>query len=77
VIFQYVNFDVNALLDRAYGKPAVKREQEIVDLPPVVIQLTSDQWRATNLSFGFTSLLDLQFVSSSTLQRYRSKSLRL
>ena len=31
----------NALLDRAYGKPAVKQEQEIVDLPPVVIQLTS------------------------------------
>ena len=31
----------NSLLDRAYGKPAVKQEQEIVDLPPVVIQLTS------------------------------------
>ena len=31
----------NALLDRAYGKPAVKEESEIVDLPPVVIQLTS------------------------------------
>lgn len=30
----------NALLDRAYGKPAVKQEQEIVDLPPMVIQLT-------------------------------------
>ena len=30
----------NALLDRAYGKPAVKEENEIVDLPPVVIQLT-------------------------------------
>ena len=30
----------NALLDRAYGKPAVKQKQEIVDLPPVVIQLT-------------------------------------
>jgi hypothetical protein len=30
----------NALLDRAYGKPAVKEEREIVDLPPVVIQLT-------------------------------------
>ena len=30
----------NALLDRACGKPAVKQEQEIVDLPPVVIQLT-------------------------------------
>ena len=30
----------NALLDRAYGKPAVKEETEIVDLPPVVIQLT-------------------------------------
>jgi hypothetical protein len=25
---------------RAYGKPAVKEEKEIVDLPPVVIQLT-------------------------------------
>ena len=32
----------NALLDRAYGKPAVKEEKEIVDLPPVVIQLTND-----------------------------------
>ena len=31
----------NALLDRAYGKPAVKEDKEIVDLPPVVIQLTS------------------------------------
>lgn len=31
----------NALLDRAYGKPAVKEQQEITDLPPVVIQLTS------------------------------------
>ena len=30
----------NALLDRAYGKPAVKEETEIADLPPVVIQLT-------------------------------------
>ena len=30
----------NALLDRAYGKPAVKEEKEVVDLPPVVIQLT-------------------------------------
>ena len=34
---------VNALLDRAYGKPAVKEEKELVDLPPVVIQLTNDQ----------------------------------
>ena len=32
----------NALLDRAYGKPAVREEKEIVDLPPVVIQLTND-----------------------------------
>ena len=30
----------NALLDRVYGKPAVKEETEIADLPPVVIQLT-------------------------------------
>ena len=30
----------DALLDRAYGKPAVKEEKEIVDLPPAVIQLT-------------------------------------
>ena len=30
----------NALLDRAFGKPAVKEAKEIVDLPPVVIQLT-------------------------------------
>ena len=31
----------NTLLDQAYDKPAVKQEQEIVDLPPVVIELTS------------------------------------
>ena len=31
----------NALLDRGYGKPSVKEEREIVDLPPVVIQLTN------------------------------------
>ena len=30
----------NALLDRAYGKPAMKHESETVDLPPVVIHLT-------------------------------------
>ena len=30
----------NALLDRAYGKPVVKEEKDMVDLPPVVIQLT-------------------------------------
>ena len=30
----------NTLLDRAYGKPTVQEEKEIVDLPPVVIQLT-------------------------------------
>jgi hypothetical protein len=29
----------NALLDRAYGKPAVKEEKETVDLPPVVIEV--------------------------------------
>ena len=27
------------LLDRAYGKPAVREEKEIVDLPPVVIKV--------------------------------------
>lgn len=29
----------NAILDRGYGKPAVKEEQAAVDLPPVVIQV--------------------------------------
>ena len=29
----------NALLDRGYGKPAVRDEQSVVDLPPVVIQV--------------------------------------
>ena len=29
----------NALLDRAFGKPAVKEAKEIVDLPPVVIEV--------------------------------------
>ena len=28
----------NSLLDRAYGKPIVKEENEIIDLPPMVIQ---------------------------------------
>ena len=35
----------NALLDRAYGKPAVKEEKEVVDLPPVVIQLNGPDTR--------------------------------
>jgi len=30
----------NALLDRGYGKPAVKEEVEHLDLLPVVIQIT-------------------------------------
>ena len=30
----------STILDRAYGKPAVKDEKEVVALPPVVIQLT-------------------------------------
>ena len=29
----------NGLLDRGYGKPAVKEEIEAIDLPPVVIQI--------------------------------------
>lgn len=33
----------NALLDRAYGKPTVSEERSIVDLPPMVIELTSPQ----------------------------------
>ena len=28
----------NALLDRAYGKPAVDEGKEIMDLPPLIIQ---------------------------------------
>jgi hypothetical protein len=31
----------NALLDRGYGKPAIKEEIEGIDLPPVVIQITA------------------------------------
>jgi hypothetical protein len=34
-----LRFD-GSIINRAYGKPAVKEEREIVDLPPVVIQLT-------------------------------------
>lgn len=30
----------NALLDLAYGKPVVIKGQDVVDLPPVVIELT-------------------------------------
>ena len=33
----------NALLDQAYGKPVVNEEREVVDLPPMVIELTSPQ----------------------------------
>jgi hypothetical protein len=29
----------NAILDRGYGKPAVREEQSVFDLPPVVIQV--------------------------------------
>jgi len=32
-------YAANALLDRGYGKPAVKEEVEHVDLPSVVIQI--------------------------------------
>lgn len=28
-----------AILDRGYGKPEVRREESLVDLPPVVIQV--------------------------------------
>ena len=37
-----------ALLDQAYRKPAVKEDREIVDLPPVFIQLTGPNQRATH-----------------------------
>jgi len=37
----------NALLDRGYGKPAVKEEIEHVDLPPVVIQIKAPDDDAT------------------------------
>ena len=38
----------NALLDRGYGKPAVKEEIEHVDLPPVVIQIKAPDDMPTN-----------------------------
>ena len=31
----------NALLDRAYGKPTTSEERAIVDMPPMIIELTS------------------------------------
>ena len=37
----------NALLDRGYGKPAVKEEIEAIDLPPVVIQIKAPDDDAT------------------------------
>ena len=37
----------NALLDRGYGKPAIKEEIEHVDLPPVVIQIKAPDDEAT------------------------------
>ena len=30
----------NAILDRAYGKPPTKEAREIIDLPPVVIEVS-------------------------------------
>ena len=42
----------NSLLDRAYGKPAVKEETETVDLPPVVIQLTAPSESAADRSWA-------------------------
>ena len=38
----------NALLDRGYGKPAVKEEIEHVDLPPLVIQIAAPDDMPTN-----------------------------
>jgi len=35
----------NALLDRAYGKPAIDEGKEIVDLPPLVVQRAESSWR--------------------------------
>lgn len=35
-----ITLSANALLDRSYGKPAVKEETDTVDLQSVVIQLT-------------------------------------
>ena len=37
----------NALLDRGYGKPAVKEKIEHVDLPPEVIQIKAPDDEAT------------------------------
>jgi len=37
----------NALLDRGYGKPAVKEEIEAIDLPPVVIEIRAPAEGAT------------------------------
>ena len=37
----------NALLDRGYGKPAVKEVIEHIDLPPVVIQIKAPDDDAT------------------------------
>ena len=31
-------FAANSLLDRAYGKPVTKEANEIIDLPPLIIQ---------------------------------------
>ena len=33
---------LDSAFERPFGKPAAKEEPEIVDLPPVVIQLTTD-----------------------------------
>ena len=38
----------NALLDRGYGKPAIKEEIEAIDLPPVVIQIKAPDDMPTN-----------------------------
>ena len=38
----------NALLDRGYGRPAVKEDIEHVDLPPLVIQIAAPDDMPTN-----------------------------
>jgi len=51
-----LRFD-GSIINRAYGKPAVKEERGGVDLPPVVIELTGPSWWTSIKLFSQSSHL--------------------
>jgi hypothetical protein len=62
-----LRFD-GSIINRAYGKPAVKEEREGVDLPPVVIELTGpSRWTSIKLFSQSSHLIFSLFVTDSLL----------